>query len=138
MVICIFVTVNDSFLSLYIIYSTSGSVCPSTVTCQWRCDRTAEYHQIKKQQFEIFSNCSKLYLRFYDRIFGGCITIKITFASFKAIHHFERTILKIRVLYILQFWPFSFTIFGVFIAAIKRVKFLENSCLESLIFNNTL
>ena len=33
---------------------TIRSVCWSTITCQWRCDRTAEYH------YEIFPNYSKI------------------------------------------------------------------------------
>ena len=69
----------------------------------------------------MFPKYCKLYLRFYDCVFGGCITIKITFASFEAMYHFGRTILKIVFckssssdLLVLQFLKSLFT-------AIKRV-----------------
>ena len=51
-----------------------------------------------KQQFDIFPNCSNLYLKFYNCAFGGPITIKVTFASLEIKYHFERTILKLLVL----------------------------------------
>ena len=43
----------------------------------------------------MFPKYCKLYLRFYDCVFGGCITIKITFASFEEMYHFGRTILTL-------------------------------------------
>ena len=52
-----------------------------------------QYNQIKKQLLETFPNYSKLYLRIDECVFGGRITIKITF-TFEAIYDFERTILR--------------------------------------------
>ena len=73
-------------------------VCRLAVTCQWRCDRTTEYHQIKNNSLRFSPVNLNCILRFYDSVFGGRITIKIIFSSFETIYRFERTILKIRVL----------------------------------------
>ena len=94
MVIYIFGIVNNSFAS-YNTYHLRFSLLVR-ITCQWRLIESVSSD--KKYWVEIFRNCSKLYLRFYDCIFGSYILIKITFDSFETIYHFERTFLKIRVL----------------------------------------
>ena len=43
----IFVIFHSSLVSYNIYRFSLSMVCRSAITCQWRCDRTTEYHQIK-------------------------------------------------------------------------------------------
>ena len=50
----------------------------SAITFQCYDDKTTEY------PYEISPNCCKLYLRFFDCIFGSRISVEITFVSFES------------------------------------------------------
>ena len=50
----------------------------SAITFQCYDDKTTEY------PYEISPNCCKLYLRFFDYIFGSRISVEITFVSFES------------------------------------------------------
>ena len=57
----------------------------SAITFQCYYDKTTGHPH------EIFPNCCKLYLRFFDCVFGSRISVEITFVSFETIYHFEST-----------------------------------------------